>query len=102
MKEHVDALEGSPHTLTERCGPAPFNGKPRRVLPPPEKNNSLTGRYEVRDQQVGEGGLTIVIAQRNSFCCGLIQKPFYLETEIPNPRCEDGIFGIALAREGKA
>ena len=41
--EQVAVLFGSLHTATSRCGPAPFRGKPRMVLPPPEKKRSLKG-----------------------------------------------------------
>src|SRR5438128_1933623 len=45
INEQVDGSEGFPHAGIVRCGPAPLSGNPRSVLPPPEKNFSLSGMW---------------------------------------------------------
>src|SRR5947207_14841929 len=41
--EQVEVSAGLLHTATVLCGPAPVRGNPRKVLPPPEENRSLSG-----------------------------------------------------------
>src|SRR5262249_28043663 len=45
MKAHVDGSDGLLQAGTVFCGPAPFKGNPRSVLPPPEKNSCPIGTW---------------------------------------------------------
>ena len=59
----------------------------------------IFGRNQIRDQQIGQCGLPIVVAKRQCSCRGLIQKSLQLEAKITGARCKDWILTIALSRE---
>ena len=62
----------------------------------------IFGRNQIRDQQVGERSLQVVVAQRK--CSGriFIQEPFQLETKIADAGCENRIFTVTFSRESEA
>ena len=61
----------------------------------------ILGRNQIRDQQIGQGGLPIVVAERQCSCRGFIQKPLQLEAKITGAGCKDRILTITLSRERK-